>query len=222
YELERVTLFYSDHPALEERLSYVTAAITKVNAESVDSQAAAENRARYLSTTERGAQHDIALEIQSGRFRTAHALSQKLLKFNPMSSENCYYSAESYRALGPRPAEPTTRELSPEGRKENARLKQKYLVEEQEKLLIATAGGQEVFKDNIAKAEAMYRRSIELDPKNPKPHRSLAVLLEKSERYSEALEEHRRYLELEPKALDRALVERQVEALRTRLAAGKN
>lgn len=47
-----------------------------------------------------------------------------------------------------------------------------------------------------AKAEACYRRALELEPSYASPHRNLAILLDKTGRHAEAAEEEKIYLEM--------------------------
>jgi Flp pilus assembly protein TadD len=96
-----------------------------------------------------------------------------------------------------------------------------HAQEEQEKILLATPAGQEAVKANESKSEEMYRRALELDSKNAKAYRGLGILFERSKRYQQALEEYRKYLELEPNAADRMRIQRRIEELEKR-ARGKS
>ena len=95
--------------------------------------------------------HDVSLAINSGRFRSALYVSNKLVNFHPDSSENVFYLAESYRALGPRAPALTPAELTGGAKKKAAKDRDKRTPEEQEAELMKTPAGQETWKANQQK-----------------------------------------------------------------------
>jgi predicted Zn-dependent protease len=213
YDVEQIEPFYSDHPKLQERIAYVDQLLKSKspNAVSVESLAAA--RTRYLMMTEKISRHDIQLNFDNRRYRTALARSQKLVNFNPNSSENMCYLADSYRLLGPNTMEPTGEELSPDGRKKLLEMKRKLTPDEEERTRMETAAGQSAWKTNRADAEEQYRKALELDAYNAVAHRGLGMLYERMEKPQQAIEEYRKYLELKPDASDRMIIQRRLDAL---------
>jgi predicted Zn-dependent protease len=209
YEAEYVKLYYRDHPNLQERIAYTGLRLKGDTHKPVSSEQRAVYRLRYLSKTERVLRHDIQLNIYSGRFRTAFALSQKLVDFKPESSENVLHLAEAYRALGPRVIELRGEELTPKALKKG----RKSTQEEEERALMSTSEGQSAARTNRANAEELYRKALAMDPKNARAHRGLGFLMEQAQRYQEALEHFREYLRLEPGAIDRSRIQRRIEAL---------
>jgi predicted Zn-dependent protease len=213
YDVEQTTSFYSDHPKLQERIAYVDQLIKSKspNAASFESPAAAQTR--YLTMTEKISRHDIQLNLDDRRYRTALARSQKLVYFNPKSSENLCYLADSYRLLGPKTMEPTGEELSPAGRKKTLEMRRKLTPDEEEKNRMDTDGGQSAWKANRVNAEEQYRKALELDANNDAAYRGLGMLYERMEKPQQAIEEYRKYLELKPDATDRMIIQRRLDAL---------
>jgi tetratricopeptide (TPR) repeat protein len=166
--------------------------------------------------TEGVARHNVRLNLNEERFRTALALSQKLVNFNPASSENIFCLAESYRLLGPRPIELSGEALTLKGRKRSRKQKQGAPPDEVEGQMMSTPEGQAVWKTNQANAKEQYRKALELDRKNAGAHRGFGYLLEKTQRYQEALEHYREYLKLAPDELDRTLIRRRIANLEKR------
>ncbi|HEV2915544.1 MAG TPA: tetratricopeptide repeat protein, partial [Pyrinomonadaceae bacterium] len=138
----------------------------------------------------------------------------KLVDFNPRSSENLFYLAESYRMLGPRAPELTEKELTSGAKRKAAKKREKYTPEEEERELLATPAGQENWKTNRQKAELLYVQALELDASNPLVHRGLGMLFEKSQRNREAIREYERYLDLAPDAPDRERIKYRLENLK--------
>lgn len=209
YDPEYVKLYYRDHPKLQERIAYIELRLKGGTSKFVSSEQRAVYRLHYLTKTEKVLRHDIQLNINSGRFRTAFVLGQKLVDFRPDSSENVIHLAEAYRALGPRMIELKGEELTPKALKRGL----KTTPEEEERALMSTPDGQSALRTNLANAEELYRRALDIDPKNARAHRGLGFLLEQSQRPQEALEHFREYMKLEPGALDRSRIQRRIEAL---------
>ncbi len=188
-EGEQLKFFYNDHPQLKDRIGYVTAYLgSKANKVTAAAELHREKRA-YLTNIETVSHHDIQLAINSARFRTAVYLSKKFADFRPDSSENIFWLADSYRALGPRSPELTEKELTNNAKKDAA-------------------------KNNQQKAEELYLKSLKLDNPVPIAHRGLGMLYEKTGRTKEAIDEYQKYLDLAPNALDRERVQRRIQTLK--------
>ena len=213
-EGEQIKLFYNDHPQLQDRISYVS---TYLGSKAQKTTAASElkrEKTAYLKRIETLAQHDIQLEINGARFRTAFHLSQRLTDFEPDSAENVFWLAESYRTLGPRSPELSEKERTNSAKKDAAKKRAKRTPEEEERDLLATDAGQQNWKTNQSKSEELYLKSLKLDNPTPLAHRGLGMLYEKTGRGKEAIDEYQKYLELVPNAVDRERIQRHIEALK--------
>ncbi|HYJ86496.1 MAG TPA: M48 family metalloprotease [Pyrinomonadaceae bacterium] len=212
-EGEQIHTFYSDHPKLQDRVNYLSSSI-KSSEDKQSDQSLGDPRTQYLTQMENVDRHDVALAINSGRFRSALYISNKLVNFHPDSSENVFYLAESYRALGPRTAL-TPAELTGGAKKKAVKDRNKRTSEEQEAELMKTPTGQETWKANQQRSEELYLRALELNRFNAMAHRGLGMLYEKIERKEEAMSEYRKYIELAPNAFDTERIKRRLEGLRT-------
>ena len=112
------------------------------------------------------------------------------------------------------PAQLTDQELTNSAKKDAAKKREKRTLEEQERDLLATAGGQEEAKAHQQKAEELYRRALDLDNPTPVAHRGLGMLYEKQGRKDEALSEYQKYLDLAAGAADRERIQKRIENLR--------
>ena len=221
-EGEQIGSFYSDHPKLQDRVTYLSNSIGNTPSRMSD-EAVKKAKADYLSIMEGVDRHDIELAILSERFRTAVYVSQKLVDFHPDSSANLYYLAESYRALGPRTPELTAKELSGGEKKKAAKNRAKRTLEEQDTELMKTAAGQEAWKANQDKAEQLYLRALDLNRFNFRAHRGLGMLYEKIGRKEDAVHEYSKYLELAPPTTaDVERFKRRREILKESLASESN
>ncbi len=212
-EGEQLKYFYSDHPQLQERIAYVSTLTSSDTAKGAAGAPLGGSNTEYLTQIEKAARHDVQLAINSGRFRSAVYISRKLVELNPTSSENSFYLAESYRALGPRAPELTEKELTTSAKKDAARQKRKLTPEEEERALMATPAGRANWQANQQKAEGLYQKALALDNSNNLAHRGLGMLYEKAQRNQEAASEYRKYLELAPNAPDRERIARRLEGL---------
>ncbi len=213
-EGEQLKFFYNDHPQLKDRINYVTSYLGgKANKITAAAELHREKRA-YLANIETVSHHDIQLAINAARFRTAVYLSQKFADFRPESSENIFWLAESYRALGPRSPLLTGKELTDNAKKDAAKKRAKLMPEEEERELLATAAGQQNWKSNRQKAEELYLQSQKLDNPVPMAHRGLGMLYEKIGRTKEAIDEYQKYLDLAPDAQDRERIQRRMRILK--------
>jgi len=212
-EGENIRLFYNDHPATDERIRYLSNYLG-ARADKITSQMELNReQGAYFQKLEPIMRHDIQLAINSGRFRSALYLAQRLAGFHP-DSENVFWLAESYRTLGPRTAQLTDKELTNSAKKDAAKKREKRTLEEQERDLLTTAGGQQEAKAHQQKAEELYRRALGLDNPTPVAHRGLGMLYEKLGRKDEALSEYQKYLDLAAGATDRERIQKRIENLR--------
>lgn len=213
-EGEQLKLFYSDHPQLDERIAYINKLINSKTLD-ISSGSLGNSKAAYLTGIEKAARHDIQLAINSGRFRSAVYVGQKLADYDPNSPQSFYYLAESYRTLGPRTPELSDKELTEGAKRDAAKKRRKYTLEEEEARLMQTPAGQENWKANQQKAETLYLQALKLDASYSPAHRGLGMLYEKLGRKSEAISEYQKYLELAPAdAPDRERIKRRLEILK--------
>jgi predicted Zn-dependent protease len=213
-EGEEIRYFYNDHPALQERVNYLSTYLG-ARADRVTAQMEL-NREKnaYFAKTESLMRHDIQLAINAARFRSALYLAQRLVEFRPNSSENVFLLAEAYRNLGPRSPQLTENELTKSAKKDAARKRVKRTPEEEERDLLATAAGQQNWKTHQQKAEELYQRAANSENPLPAIHRGRGMLYEKLGRPTDAVTEYEKYLELAPGAMDRERIQRRIEALR--------
>jgi beta-barrel assembly-enhancing protease len=212
-EGEEIRYFYNDHPALQERINYLTSYLG-ARADKVTPQMALNReRAAYFTKTEAIMRHDIQLAINMARFRSAVYLAQRLVEFRPNSSENVFLLAEAYRTLGPRSPQLAEKEMTNSAKKDAAKKRAKRTPEEEERELLTTPG-QQNWKTHQQKAEEYYLRALSLENPVPTAHRGLGMLYEKLGRPVEAVTSYEKYLELAPGAMDRERIQRRIEALR--------
>src|SRR5215217_8881908 len=137
FEGENIRLFYNDHPALDERIKYLSSYLG-ARADRVTHQMELNReQAAYFRTMESVMRHDIQLAINAGRGRSAVYLAQRLVDSHE-DSENLFWLAESYRTLGPREPQLTEKELTNSAKKDASKKRQKRTVEEEERDLLAT------------------------------------------------------------------------------------
>jgi predicted Zn-dependent protease len=212
-EGEQLNSFYNDHPKLQERVNYTSSSIA-ADARKLSADEAKTAKDDYLAVMELVDRHDVELAINAARFRSAVFVSQKLVNLHPDSSENVFYLAESYRALGPRNAELTSQQLTSGEKKKAAKTRFKRTLEEQEAELMTTPAGQQAWKANSEKAETLFLHALDLNRFNAAAHRGLGMLYEKLDRKQNAASEYAKYLELAPNAIDTERVRRRLAVLR--------
>ena len=83
----------------------------------------------------------------------------------------------------------------------------KSTLQEYEDSLLATPEGQQAWEENAKQAEEAYRKALELDPLNARPHRGLGFLYLKEKEKGLAKAHFERYLALAPQAADRLYIE---------------
>lgn len=215
-EGENIRLFYNDHPSLDERIKYLSSYLG-ARADRVTHQMELNReRSAYFRIMEPVMRHDLQLAINAGRFRSAVYFAQRLVDFNG-DSENLFWLAESYRALGPRAPELTDKELTNSAKKDASKKRVKRTAEEEERELLATPAGKDHWQRHQQKAEELYRRALNAENPAPVAHRGLGMLYEKLERGSDAVAEYEKYLELSPSAIDRERIQRRIGALKEKL-----
>ena len=212
-EGEQLNSFYSDHPKLQERINYTSTSIA-ADARKLSDDEVKTAKSDYLAVMEAIDRHNVQLAINEGRFRSAVFVSQKLVDLRPNSSENVFYLAESYRTLGPRNAELTSKQLTSGAKKKAANVRAKRTLEELDAELLATPEGKEAWKVNSEKAEKLFVRALELNRFNASARRGLGMLYEKLNRKEEAASEYAAYLELAPNAIDTERIRRRLAVLK--------
>ena len=213
HDLEQDRIFYTDHPKLQDRIEYVSAATAPTTAAGteVDDQA---SRERFRVAVERVSRETVQVAIDARRYRSALALARRLVESDPQISDHAYLLAETYRALGPRTPRPVGDELTRRGRNDAQRLRARLTPAEEERELLSDPDGAEVLRQHRQQAEAHYRRALDLDPDNFKAYRGLGLLFEASGRPAEALQAYQTYLDMGLAVADRERIRRRMEALR--------
>ena len=215
-EGENVRLFYNDHPALDERIKYLSGYLGARAGTVTPQMELNRERASYFRNVEPIMRHNLQLAINAGRARSAVYLAQRLVDFHG-DSENLFWLAESYRTLGPRAAQLTEKELTNSAKKDATKKREKRTAEEEERELLATPAGKENWQRHQQLAEDLYRRALNAENPVPLAHRGLGMLYEKLGRGSDAAAEYEKYLELSPSANDRERIKRRVEVLKEKL-----
>lgn len=215
-EGENIKLFYNDHPSLDERIKYLSSYLGARAGRTTHQMELNRERAAYFRNMESVMRHDLQLAINAGRVRSAVYFAQRLVDFHN-DSENLFWLAESYRALGPRAPELTEKELTNSAKKDASKKREKRTVEEEERELLATPAGKDNWQRHQQLAEEFYRRALNAENPAPVAHRGLGMLYEKLERASDAAAEYEKYLELSPSAIDRGRIQRRIEVLKEKL-----
>jgi predicted Zn-dependent protease len=212
-EGENIRLFYNDHPSLDERIKYLSGYLG-ARADKVTHQMELNReRAAYFRNMEPVMRHNVQLAISAGRGRSAVYLAQRLVDFRN-DSQNLFWLAEAYRALGPRAAQLSESELTNSAKKDAAKKSEKRTREEEERDLLATPAGKDNWQKHQQLAEEFYRRALNAENPVPVAHRGLGMLYEKLERRTDAVAEYEKYLQLSPSAIDRERIQRRIEALK--------
>jgi len=212
-DLELETVFYNDHPKLAGRIEAVTKLAAGGPAAPALAETASERARRFTTAVEHPARDSVQQAIDARRYRSAVASARRLVELNPESTEMRYLLAEAYRALGPRTARPSPRELEPSGRKQAYASQLKLTAAEDEKRLLALPDGQAAWSDNQQESEQQYQRALALDATNFKVYRGLGLLYEKSGRNQDAVAAYRKYLDLALNPPDRARIQRHIDAI---------
>jgi len=214
--------FYSDHPKTKDRVNYVREFLAKSAAKSAagrEEQKSGTNKEKYQLDIAGLTRHNIQLDIDDGRYRTAVTLGKRLIEIQP-SAANHTALADAYAALGPRAFEPTAEERSDKGKGEARKRRNKLTLVEEERNLASTPSGGELQKANYEESEKLYRRALESDPGFAMAWRGLGALFEKRDQSQNAIDAYRKYIELRPSAMDRLLIMRRIKNLETKLVPG--
>src|SRR5215467_4482994 len=188
-EGENIRLFYNDHPALDERIKYLSSYLG-ARANTVTHQMELNReRTAYFQQMEPVMRHDLQLAINAGRFRSAVYLAERLVDFHA-DSENLFWLAEGYRTLGPRSPQLTEKELTNDAMKDAAKKHQKRTIEEEERELLATPDGKANWERHQQKAEELYLRALNAQNPVAVAHRGLGMLYEKLDRRADAVTEY--------------------------------
>jgi predicted Zn-dependent protease len=215
-EGENIRLFYNDHPSLDERIKYLSGYLGARADKLTHEMELNRERAAYFKSMEPVMRHDIQLAINARRARSAVYLAQRLVDFHD-DSENLFWLAESYRALGPRTPQLTDKELTNSAKKDATKNRQKRTAEEEERQLLDTPAGKENWEKHQRLAEDLYRHALNTENPAPVAHRGLGMLYEKLGRGNDAVTEYEKYLELSPAAIDRERIQRRMQALKEKL-----
>lgn len=208
--------FYGDHPKTKDRVAYLNEWISKSAADREGKAAAGLSKEDYQKNVAEVTRHNIQLAIDAGLYRTATTLGKRLVATQPELAANLAALADAYAALGPRTLEPLAEEKSGQGKKEAKKRRNKLTLQEEERTLAATPAGQERQKINQAEAEKLYRRAIELEMNYPLAWRGLGELFEKQNQSQQSIESYRKYLELQPAAMDRLMIMRRIKTLESK------
>ena len=216
FEGENVRLFYNDHPALDERIKYLSSYLGARAGTVTHQMELHRERAAYFRTVEPLMRHNLQLAVNAGRGRSAVYHAQRLVDFHG-DSENLFWLAESYRTLGPRAPQLTEKQLTNKAKRDAAERRVKRTFDEEERELLATPAGKENWDKHQQMAEELYKRALNAENPAPVVHRGLGMLYEKLGRGAEATAEYEKYLELSPSAKDRERIQRRIEALKEKL-----
>jgi predicted Zn-dependent protease len=206
--------FYGDHPRTKNRIAYMNEWLSK-SAPKRETESAGLSKEDYLKNVAEVTRHDIQLAIDAGMYRTATALGKRLIAAQPEMAPNLTALADAYTALGPRAPEPLPEEQTGHGKKEARKRRDKLTLQEEDRTLLAVPAGQERQKANGAEAEKLYRQATELEPNYAPAWRGLGELFEKQKLSQQSIEAYRKYLELQPAAMDRLMIMRRVKALQS-------
>lgn len=207
-DLSEESLFWSDHPKLDDRIRDTTAL--------AGSQSAGPRRIEqdaYIANTRNAVRHDAGLALMLGRPRTALAIAQRLISIEPNNPDNYALLGDAYRTLGPRTPEPQDEELSKNGKDKARKLLRKMTMPEYENALMNSPGGRENWDGNCSESEKAYRKALEQEPDNASALRGLGFLFESEKRSADAITYLKRYLEVSPEARDARQVRLRLEKL---------
>jgi beta-barrel assembly-enhancing protease len=210
--------FYGDHPKTKDRVNYVREFLAKSGGSS-KGQKSGTNKEKYQLDIVGLTRHNIQIDIDDGLYRTAVTLGKRLIEVQP-SAANHTALADAYAALGPRTFEPTAEERSNKGKGEARKLRNKLTLLEEERKLASTPTGVELQKANYEESEKLYRRALESDPDFALAWRGLGALCEKRDQSQNAIDAYRKYIELQPSAMDRLQIMRRIKNLEAKLDPG--
>jgi beta-barrel assembly-enhancing protease len=202
--------FYQDHPKLQDRSRYVGDLAASIQHDSSNARLEAD---QYLIETESAVRHDADLEIRAGRARTAVWEMERIVKRDDKLADNFYVLGEAYRGLGPRTPEPKPEELTNKAKDATRKMMEKMTPQEYEAALLKAPGAQQTLESNQQMAEKNYRKAIELSPDLAGPHKGLGFIYQQEQKPEQSVREFRKYLELDPSAVDSPQITRRIDAL---------
>jgi len=209
-EVELVTTFYSDHQKLAQRIAYTTSIAKGKQSPSAPTPI---SDPPYAAIVERAVRYNIQADIDSRRFRMAVAHAQHLVDLHPADPEDTFLLAEAYRALGPRTAEPSDKNLTRRG-KAHARMElMRRTPEEEENELLSRPDGRRSRQANQEKAEELYVKVQAMNTSYANVYRGLGLLYEDQGKWKEAQAAYGKYLELAPDASEGLRIRRRLDAL---------
>ncbi len=214
-DLSEHSLFWSDHPKLEDRVRDTSALARRYGGPENNGKI---EETAYLAGTRNAIQHDSHLAMMLGRPRTAVAIAKRLITTDPDKAEYHALLGDAYRTLGARTAEPAPEEYSEDNKGRTRKMLRKMTFAEYDKALLQAPQGKERWEVNCSEAEKAFARALELDGTNPEAHRGLGFLYEAQGRQADALTKLETYLELVPNARDARQIRQHVESLQKNLA----
>lgn len=207
-DLSQESLFWSDHPKLDDRIRDTTALASSQpqGSRNIEQQA-------YVTGTRNAVRHDAGLALMLGRPRTALAIARRLISIEPDNPDNYALLGDAYRTLGPRSPEPQDEELTKKGKDTARKLLRKMTIPEYENALLNSPGGRERWDGNCVESEKAYRNALDREPNNASALRGLGFLFESKNRSADAITYLKRYLEVAPEARDARQVRLRLEKL---------
>jgi len=205
-EYEPHPTFYHDHPSLikrqEEALAFADAH-TPANARTGLEK-------DYVTAVAPAIVSSIDADLESRRLRTAVARATRLVEAFPGDPQYQVLLGESYRALGAKTAVPSYDE-TPAGENQARNEVLKMTEQDEQKALLKTSLGQEMLKENQAKAEKAFLAAIQSSPQYAPAYRELGFLYQDESRFANAVVNYKHYLQLvADTSLDRLRITRRL------------
>ena len=162
---------------------------------------------------------DIQLDLDTQQYRRGVAGARRIATAYPDDAVAAYWLGEAYRFLGPRTERPSNEELATWDRFA-ARRVPLPVVQNERASLAATSKGEATLKENLQKAEGLFRKAERLDPTFAEPYFGLGSLYAELGKKEEAIEAYRKYMELATQPYDRDRAGRRIDALASTPAGG--
>jgi hypothetical protein len=203
-ERPKTSTAWSDHPALEERVT-VANELTPGLLTGRDPAALRVEAAGYRRLVRRVALATVGDLAASDYPLSAVALAKRLVKEDASDPMRQLLLGDALRDLGARP-ETVPAAATNRAKKKNVKARARMTREEREQERLAAPGGKEHLAANLAAAAAAYRRALALDADFPEAHRGLGLALLDRGEALEAGRELVLYLKARPQADDRPLI----------------